>query len=173
MSAAQVLREARAVGIHLAVEGEDLLLEASAPPPSAVLEALSRHKNEILAMLRRGHNRWSTEDWRLFFEERAAIAEFDGGLPRNKAEAQAFECCIVEWLNRNPASSKPGRCAWCGRSESQDAIVLPFGTEPGIHVWLHAQRWTEWQKMRRSHAEETLNQMDLVNSSDGRTHASP
>ena len=32
--------------------------------------------------------------------ERAGIAEFDGGLPRPEAEALAFECCVVEWLNR-------------------------------------------------------------------------
>jgi len=103
MSAVETLREARAVGIHLEVEGEDLLLEASAPPPTAVLDALSQHKTEIVAILRRGHDCWSSEDWRLFFKERAEMAEFAGGLPRNKAEARAFECCIIEWLNRNPS----------------------------------------------------------------------
>ena len=41
MSAAQALSAARAVGIHLEVEGDDLLLEASAPPPTAILEVLS------------------------------------------------------------------------------------------------------------------------------------
>jgi hypothetical protein len=34
MSAAQALSAARAVGIHLEVDGDDLLLEASAPPPA-------------------------------------------------------------------------------------------------------------------------------------------
>ena len=53
---------------------------------------------------------WSIGDWRTLFAERAAVAEFDGGLPRPDAEAQAFACCVVEWLNRNPARSPPGRC---------------------------------------------------------------
>ena len=29
-------------------------------------------------------------DWRVWFEERAAIMEFDGGLPRERAEAEAL-----------------------------------------------------------------------------------
>jgi hypothetical protein len=41
-------------------------------------------------MLRSGRDGWLAEDWRLFFEERAAIAEFDGGLPRTEANAQAL-----------------------------------------------------------------------------------
>jgi hypothetical protein len=42
------------------------------------------------------------EDWRAFFDERAVIAEFDGGLPRDQAEARAFACCIAKRLNCNP-----------------------------------------------------------------------
>ena len=29
-------------------------------------------------------------DWRVWFEERAAIIEYDGGLPRERAEAEAL-----------------------------------------------------------------------------------
>jgi hypothetical protein len=161
MSAAQALSAARAVGIHLEVDGDDLLLEASAPPPSAVLEILSQHKAEIVAALRPGRDGWSAEDWRLFFEERAAIAEFDGRLSRTEAEAQALACCIVEWLNRNPTPSAPGRCVWCGQAESKDAVVLPYGVEPGTHIWLHAECWPAWQEVRRSQAREALARMGI------------
>ena len=116
-------------------------------------------------MLRPDRDGWSSEDWRLFYEERAAIAEFDGGLPRAEAEAQASECCVVKWLDLNPAPSAPGRCAWCGGSESH-APVVPFGTEPGTNTWLHAQCWTEWQKMRRSQAQNTLRSMGIGDSPD-------
>jgi len=58
MSAAEALKAARAVGIHLEVDGDDLLLEASAPPPSAILEVLSQHKAEIVALLRPGRDGW-------------------------------------------------------------------------------------------------------------------
>ena len=86
MSAAEALKAARAAGIKLAIDGDDLLLEASASPPSAIREILTGHKTEIVAMLRPGRDGWSAEDWRSFFEERAAIAEFDGGLSRTEAE---------------------------------------------------------------------------------------
>ena len=36
------------------------------------------------------------EDWQVFFDERAGIAEFDGGLPRAETEARAFACCMAE-----------------------------------------------------------------------------
>jgi hypothetical protein len=44
---------------------------------------------------------------------RSDNAEFDGGLPRARAEARAFVCCMAEWLNRNFVRSPPGRCLAC------------------------------------------------------------
>jgi hypothetical protein len=163
MSAAEALRAARTAGIELEVDGNDLLWEAASEPPAIVLDGLSRHKAEIVVMLRPGRDGWSAEDWRLFFEERAGIAEFDGGLPRAAAEAQAFECCIVECLNRNPAPSTLGRCASCGRAESYDAVVVPFGTEPGTHTWLHTECWPAWHAKRRIEAAASLKSMGITN----------
>jgi hypothetical protein len=37
------------------------------------------------------------EAWREFFEERAAIREFDGGLPRAEAEAAALADVLGLW----------------------------------------------------------------------------
>jgi hypothetical protein len=160
MSAAAVLRAARALGVDVTLDGKDLLLEAASEPPAATLEALSRYKADIIELLRPGPDGWSAEDWRLYFEERAAVAEYDGGLLRIEAEAQAFKCCIVKWLDLNPTPSAPGHCAWCGGPTNR-APVVPFGTESGTHVWLHRQCWTEWQKMRRSRAKEALNRMGI------------
>ena len=36
-------------------------------------------------------------------DETCRYVDFDAGLPRSDAGTQAFQCCIVEWLNRNPA----------------------------------------------------------------------
>jgi hypothetical protein len=107
MSAAEALKAARIAGVELRLDGDDLVLEASSPPPDTVLDRLSRHKPGIVALLRHGWNGWTAEDWQAFFDERAAIAEFDGGLPRAQAEGRAFACCVVEWLNRNFACSLP------------------------------------------------------------------
>jgi len=53
MSAAEALKAARAAGIRLEIDGDDLVLEASAPPPPVVLDLLSLHKVHVIAMLRR------------------------------------------------------------------------------------------------------------------------
>jgi hypothetical protein len=161
MRATEALRAARALGVELAIDGNDLLLEAASEPPAVVLDELSRHKAEIVALLRGGRDSWSAEDWLLFFEERAAIAEFDAGLSRAEAEAQALACCIVEWLNQHPAPSAPGRCAWCGKAESRSAVVLPFGTEPGTHTWLHTECWSNWHRARKTDAIAALGAMGI------------
>ena len=101
MSAADALKAARAAGVAVAVDGEDLLLAASARPPAAVLDLLSRHKAGIVLLLRPANDGWVAEDWRVLFDERAGIAEFDGGLPRLEAEACAFDCCVAEWMRRH------------------------------------------------------------------------
>jgi hypothetical protein len=162
MSVAQVLKAARDVGIHVRIDGNDLVLEASAPPPPAVLDALSRHKAEILSLLRPTENGRSADEWRVFVAKRTGISGVDGGLRRREAEAQAFEACIAEWLNRNPAPSQAGHCAWCGRPESASAVVLPFGTDPGTHVWLHAECWPAWHEARRADAIAALSAMGIV-----------
>jgi hypothetical protein len=156
VSAAEALKEARAAGVHLGIDGNDLVLEASAPPPADVIDALSRHKAEILSLLRPTEDGWSAKDWRVFVAKRAGVSGLDGGVPRREAEARAFEACVVEWLNRNPAPSQAGRCAWCGRPESASAVVLPFGTEPGTHSWLHPECWPAWHEARRAEAIAAL-----------------
>jgi hypothetical protein len=50
MSAAEALQAAQNAGVEIGIDGDDLVLEASAPPPAAVLDLLSRHKAEVLAV---------------------------------------------------------------------------------------------------------------------------
>jgi hypothetical protein len=66
MSAVQVLGAARAFGVHLEADGDDLLLEASGPPPDAVLDALSRHKPEVVRLLHSAKAGHSPEYWHVF-----------------------------------------------------------------------------------------------------------
>jgi hypothetical protein len=161
MSAVQALGAARAFGIHLELDGDNLLLEAARPPPDAILDALSRHKPDVVRILRSANDGCSPDYWHVLFHERAAFTELAGGVARADAEARAFDCCVVEWLNRNPAPSVAGRCAWCGQSESYGAIIVPYGTEPGGHAWLHAECWPAWYELRRSNARRALVQMGI------------
>ena len=99
MSAIDTLRAVRALGIELAVDGNDLLLEAAVEPSGATIEALAKHKVEIIKLLRPSMDGWSTDDWHLYFGERAAVAEFDGGLPRASA-ITAFEASRIDCVER-------------------------------------------------------------------------
>ena len=105
MSVVEALKAARAAGIELGLDGDDLVLEAPTAPPAAVLDLLSHHKAAVVARLRPGGDGWSAEDWQVLFDERAAIAEFGGGLPHPQAEVRAFACCVAEWL-RGDASNE-------------------------------------------------------------------
>jgi hypothetical protein len=161
MSAVHALKLARAVGVRVGIDGDALTLDADAAPPSAVLDLLARHKAQVIAMLRPGGDGWSGEDWRAFFDERAGIAEFDGGLPRDQAEARAFACCVAEWLNRNPVRSSPGHCRRCGQSEHSQDPLLPFGTAPTGHAWLHSRCWPEWHAHRKAEAVAALSTFEI------------
>jgi hypothetical protein len=113
-----------------------------------------------LATLERAPS-WCATDWRVLFDERAATLEFDHHLARPEAEARAFECCLVEWMNRSPAPSAPGWCAGCGKPEAAGAIVVPFGCEGPGHTWLHPGCWPAWHKRRRFEAEAALAALGL------------
>lgn len=162
MSAVQALKLARAAGVRIGIDGDALTLTAEAAPPADMLDLLSCHKAEVIALLRTGSDGWSGEDWLALFDERAAIAEFDGSLPRQEAEVRAFDYCVVEWLNRNPARSPTGRCLGCGGSEHAHDKLLPFGTEPTGHAWLHSRCWPAWHAARKAEAIAALAAMGIV-----------
>ncbi len=115
----------------------------------------SRNKPGIVMLLR-------PEDWRVFFDERAGIAESDGGLPRPKAEACAFACCVVEWMNRNFVPSPLGRCAACGSADHACDPLLPHGVEPTGYAWLHSRCWPAWHTLRKAEAVAALDVMGIT-----------
>ncbi len=164
MSAAEALKAARAIGITVKVDGDDLVLEAPAPPPTAVLDALSRHKSGVVALLRRANDGWSAEDWQVFFDERAAIMEYDGEISREEAERQALDWCITTWLAANPPCGlDKGLCSACGEPigrVGEDSIPLLAGKES--HAWVHHTCVDEWRLQRRNLAVAALAKMGVL-----------
>jgi hypothetical protein len=158
MSAGSALQAARAAGVSVALDGDQLLLKAAVPPPAIVVEALSRHKAEIVILLRPTRDGWSAKDWHTFLDERTAIAELVRGLPRAEAEAHALAACIIEWLNRNPECSPPSRCHGCGQAERalENDPLLPFGNESTGHAWLHSHCSRAWHARREADARAAL-----------------
>jgi hypothetical protein len=54
VNAAEVIKEAAAAGVQIAIEGDGLSLEATAKPPKAIIELIAQHKPEIINLLRSG-----------------------------------------------------------------------------------------------------------------------
>lgn len=167
MTALESLRAARAAGVDISVEGNDLALRATSQPPDPLLEALSQNKAEIVHLLRHGEDSWSVEDWQVFFDERAGIAEFDGGLSPEQAEAQAMACCVSEWMYQNPPASSPEQCLACHGNDSTSDPLLPFGAETHGHAWLHSRCWAGWHRARKEDAVAALDIMRINDRSKG------
>ena len=74
--------------------------------------------------------------------------------PGERAEAIAYERRLVEWLNANPASSMPDKCAECGESETPGNVLKPYGTTTS--VWLHSGCWPVWRDKRVEKARDAL-----------------
>ena len=51
IDAVQALRLARQSGVNVKADGADLVLDAAKPPPESVIDALRRHKVEIVDLL--------------------------------------------------------------------------------------------------------------------------
>lgn len=156
MNAVEALALAQDAGLSISVDRQQLRVRAKRKPPTHILDVVRRHKAGIIAHLNASSGAWSADDWMGFYDERAGIAEFEGKRSREQAEEQALECCIVEWLNRHPEPSEPGRCAGCGEPELSGSLVVPFGSEHHGHTWLHSDCWPEWHASRRARAVAAL-----------------
>jgi hypothetical protein len=102
MNALELLRGLEARGVVLTPQSGKLIVDAPAGVLTAVdRDLLRRLKPDLLAILESGGQDDLPlpdagltpddlpPDWHELWEERAAIMEFDGGLPREQAEALA------------------------------------------------------------------------------------
>ena len=175
MSAFKALDAARAAGIEVRLDGKDLVLSGASAPSADVLDMLRRHKHSIVALHQQALRQkgsdpsqpWEPEDYQAYFDERAAIAEFDGGLPRVEAEARAFDCCVAEWLLRNPIHSPPDRCLECGKSAKADNPLLATGVVGAREAWLHCECVPSWHSARKATAVTALNAMNITAPTGG------
>ena len=55
VKAAEVIKEATAAGVRIAIDGDGLLLEATTAPPKAMIALITQHKADIIDLLRSGH----------------------------------------------------------------------------------------------------------------------
>jgi hypothetical protein len=132
--ARNLLKDLAGIGATIEPAGDRLILRAGHTAiPAALVSRVRAAKADLLATLSNGTNRVCGD------EEK----EHDRKPTHDRIEDLTIGPRIIEWLNQHPAPSPPGRCGWCGRPESPSAVVLPFGTEPGTHAWLHAECWPD------------------------------
>jgi hypothetical protein len=54
VNAAEVIKEAAAVGVRIAIDGDSLSLEAAAEPAEAIFDLIAQYKPEIIKLLKSG-----------------------------------------------------------------------------------------------------------------------
>jgi hypothetical protein len=79
-----------------------------------------------------------------------SVADYTDAL--TQTAPPTFEQRITRWLDDHPEPSEPGRCAYCGETETRARPVVPFGTDPGTHTWLHSGCLRAWRGQRRFRA---------------------
>lgn len=120
MKALEALSAARAAGVEITVDGDDLVLQAPAPPPVSVLDRLSRHKAEIVALLRSGNDGWAGED------NQASEAETSG---ISWAEWKAAE--LNRLFENQGATGEPSRITAVTVLHGERHVSQPTGVTRG------------------------------------------
>lgn len=104
---------------------------------------------------------WDAEDWRTYFNERAGIAEFDGGLSRQQTEVRAYECCLSHWQNMVPPIVADGEgCPICSRPLGKEAVPVLRGD--GGHLWMHSGCVEHFNIRRRVEARRELEKLGIA-----------
>ena len=121
---------------------------AKVTPTLASLATLAKGYAENLIV-------WNATDWQIFYHERAGIAQHDGGMSANKAEAMAYEHCIVRWMHENPcAHNDAGICPQCHKASNHNSVAVL--NPKGGHLWLHDSCHKLWLNQRRHQAINAL-----------------
>ncbi len=89
----ELVRSLTAAGVELVAKGDSILYRPRSAVRPEVVEALKQHKVEVLRYLEKpaiDSPEQLPVEWYLEWDERAAVMEYDGGLPRERAEALAL-----------------------------------------------------------------------------------
>lgn len=165
MNAQAILRELRRLGVTIEAQGTQLILDG--PIEALTDEAINQlraAKSQLLQLLDpiAGCSRWNPEEWQAYFDERAAIQEFDGGHSPKEAERLALEDTITQWLRLAPppVPNSSDACIHCGRSEQPGNSLFSL-LVGGNHLHVHDWCWTAWIGARRNNAREALSNIGI------------
>lgn len=155
MSARQLIAEVQALGGVLSIAGERLRIVSDDPVPEDLLARLKAAKAQVMDVVRRcGPS--DVQRWRDFFDERAAILEYDAALNRAVAEANAFQHCVVRWLALHPPDDPgPRACCFCRLHAGADALVVLTG-EGDLRRHVHGRCHAPMRAKRQQEATAAI-----------------
>lgn len=161
MSAAQALKAARDAGIRIGVDGDALTLDADAAPDAAVLDLLSRHKAGVIALLRTGNDGWSGKTGGRCSTNGRQSPSLMAGCRARQPRPAPSPAASPNGSTAIRCAQPPARCLGCGVSDHAHNALLPFGTEPTGHAWLHSRCWDAWHASRTTEAVAALSTLGI------------
>jgi hypothetical protein len=122
MNVKALILEYESYGVEFSLSGSDLVIRGNKKTINDNISFLNDHKDVIKKHLTK-HN---LEHYQYFYDERAAIYEYDAGWKREIAEEKAYNDTIEEWIYNNPPIGyNSTTCAYCG-------TALDFRNSPTI-----------------------------------------
>jgi hypothetical protein len=160
MSAAEVLRLARAAGISVGIDGDNLVLEAALPPPFSMRCRSTNLPSSPCCGLRAADGRPRT-GMSISTNEPASSNMTPACRTPNRNDARSGTASS-SGSTVIPPRRRPDAARGAVGRRRKTAVVLPFGTEPGTHVWLHAECWPAWHRARRDEAVVALRSIGIM-----------
>jgi hypothetical protein len=134
MNAAAIIERVRASGGEIALAVDGIKLKTPASLREELVGEVNAQKRAIrLALKAEAGGLWDADDYRAFYDETEARLIQLEGLSKQKAEAFAFECAVMEWLNRTFKPSLSRCCIACGRGAQGCDPTRPEGPTPAIN----------------------------------------
>ena len=173
MNASTLLRDLRYRGVTVEAQGGKLIVDGPVSVLTDDITALVQaRKRELLRLVGESQQERcrDPESWHAYFDERAAIRQYDGGYGRREAEHLALEDTIAHWLQINPphASDQHCGCIHCGRPEQAGNPLIAYPVQEG-YAWVHNWCWRLWINALRNEAADTLLSMGISSRHDRST----
>ena len=123
MNVLSLIAKVNEAGGLIDVKDGNLKLKAPHALPTDLIDELKRQKAEIIAAVE------ADQDVREYFEERAAIMEYDGGLSRKEAEETARKAIRVYRyrITDTPDTWLVMIAPHCELEDAQRSLALTFG----------------------------------------------
>jgi hypothetical protein len=157
MNAIEALNMAFAAGVHLEIDNANILVLADAPPPSELMDALTRNKADIVGLLKPVEVVFHDKDWRTYFNDRVKHAQQQNCYNMVLAEFCAFEDCVEYWLVLNlPKPVSFPTCIHCEQPaipKDNNLVHVVAGIAVGV---VHSNCAANWIKARRWQGRRAL-----------------